>query len=133
MFCPDLLGDGHTLFGGNGSLTRLSEILNHTGIAPEILFATNENDGETSAEVHYFRDPLFLDVIKGIRRVDGEADEDDVGVGIAEGPETIVVFLASGIPKGEFNVLSVDFDVCDVVLEHCWDIDFWEGSFGEYN
>ena len=46
------------LFGGNGSLTRLSELLNHTGITPEILFATDENNGETSAEVHYFRDPL---------------------------------------------------------------------------
>jgi len=51
-----------------------------------------------------------------------------VGVWIAEGPETIVIFLASGIPKGEFNVLSVDFNVCDVVLEHCWDIDLDKGN-----
>lgn len=133
MFCPDLLRDSHTLFGGNGSLTRLPELLNHTGITPEILFATDKDDGETSAEVHYFRDPLFLDVIEGIRRVYSEADEDDVGVWITEGPETIVIFLASGIPKGELDVLSVDFHVCDVVLEHCRHVDFGESSFGEYN
>lgn len=46
-----------------------------------------------------------------------------MGVWIAEGPETIVIFLASGIPKGELNVLAIDFHVCDVVLEHCWDVD----------
>ena len=64
-----------------------------------------------------------MDVIEGIRRVDSEADEDDVRVWITEGPETIVIFLASGIPKGELNVLAIDFHVCDVVLEHCWDVD----------
>lgn len=41
---------------------------------------------------------LFLDVIEGIRRVDGEADEDDMGIGVAEGTKTIVVFLTGGIP-----------------------------------
>lgn len=76
-----------------------------------------------------------------------------MGVWITEGPETVIVLLASGIPEGELDVLAVNFDVCDVVLEHCWDVDlvtvdesrvgcgvereaqthFWEGSFGEHN
>lgn len=34
---------------------------------------------------------LLLDVIQRIGRVDGEADEDDVGVGVREGSETVVV------------------------------------------
>jgi hypothetical protein len=41
---------------------------------------------------------LLLDVIEGIRRVDCEADEDDVGVWVAEGSEPIIVFLARRIP-----------------------------------
>ena len=45
-----------------------------------------------------------------------------MGVGVAEGPETVVVFLAGGIPKGQLDVLAIDLDIGDVVLEHGWDV-----------
>jgi hypothetical protein len=41
---------------------------------------------------------LLLDVVKGIRGVDSEADQDDVGIGVGERSETVVIFLASRIP-----------------------------------
>lgn len=41
---------------------------------------------------------LLLDVIKGIGRVDGKADENDVGIRVGERTEAIVIFLAGGIP-----------------------------------
>jgi hypothetical protein len=43
---------------------------------------------------------LLLDVVKGIRGVDGEADEDDVGIWIRQRTEAIVIFLTRGIPQG---------------------------------
>ena len=37
---------------------------------------------------------LFFDVLEGGWRHDGEADEEDVGLGIAERPKSVVVLLA---------------------------------------
>lgn len=45
------------------------------------------------------RADLFLDVVEGIRRVDGEADEDDMGVGIGQGTKTVVILLTSRVPQ----------------------------------
>jgi hypothetical protein len=66
---------------------------------------------------------LLLDVVKRIGRVDGEADEDNVRVGVGERAETVVIFLASGIPKGELDVLAVNLYIGDVVLEDGGDVD----------
>jgi hypothetical protein len=66
---------------------------------------------------------LLLDVVKGIWRVHGETDQDDVGVGVGKRTETVVVLLASRIPEGELDVLSIDFDIGNVVLEDGWDVD----------
>jgi hypothetical protein len=66
---------------------------------------------------------LLLDVVERVGRVDGEADEDDVRVGIRERAQAIVVLLTCGIPEGQFDVLAVNLDVGDVVLEDRGDVD----------
>lgn len=66
---------------------------------------------------------LFLYVVKRIGRVDSEADQDDMRVGVGKRAETVVIFLASSIPEGEFDVLAIDLDVGDVVFENGGDID----------
>jgi hypothetical protein len=66
---------------------------------------------------------LFLDVVQRVGGVNGEADEDDMGVGVGERTKTVVILLASGIPKGELNMLSVDLDIGNVVFEDSWDVD----------
>lgn len=38
-------------------------------------------------------------------------------VGVRERPETVVVFLAGGIPQRELDVLAINLHVGDVVLE----------------
>jgi len=40
------------LFGGNWSLARLSEFLDHTGVTAEILLAPNENNRKARTEMH---------------------------------------------------------------------------------
>ena len=46
-----------------------------------------------------------------------------MGVGVTERAETIVVLLSGRIPQGKLDVLSIDFDVGHIVLEHGGDID----------
>jgi len=68
-----------------------------------------------------FGEPFLADVFEGGRGCDGEADEEDVGLGVGEGAEAVVVFLASGVeeaegvgfvadPKGRERVVSGDGD-----------------------
>jgi hypothetical protein len=66
---------------------------------------------------------LLLHVVEGVGRVDGEADEDDVRIGVGERAQAVVVFLAGGIPQGQLDVLAIDLDVGDVVLEDGGDVD----------
>ena len=44
-------------------------------------------------------------------------------VGIREWSQAIVVFLPRGIPQSQLNVLAINFNIRDVVLEDCWDVD----------
>lgn len=66
---------------------------------------------------------LLLYVVERIGRVDGKADQDNVGVGVGERAETVVILLAGGIPEGELDVLAIDLDIGDVVLEDSGDVD----------
>lgn len=54
---------------------------------------------------------LLLNVVQRIRRVDREADQDDVRVRVRQGPQSVVVLLAGGIPEGELDLLAVDLDI----------------------
>lgn len=118
------LGSGSYLFGRNGLLAGLAKLLDRLLIVSEILLAADEDDGETLAEVQNLGDPLLkstcqqgcadrtgyqlwarlrstnllLDVVEGIGGVDGEADQDNVRVGVGQGSKTVVILLASSIP-----------------------------------
>ena len=127
----DLLSDGHALLGRDGALAGLAELLDNLGVVAEILLASDEDDGQVLAEVEHFRDPLFLDVVERVGRVDGKADEDDVRVRVGERTETVVVFLTGGIPERELDMTAVDLDVGNVVLEDGRDVDLGEGTLFE--
>jgi hypothetical protein len=119
----DLLTDLLTLFGRHGLLAGLAKLLDRLLVVSQILLAANENDGETLAEVKDLRNPLLLDVVKRVGGVDGEANQDDMGIGVGQGTETVVVLLASRIPKGQLDVLAIDLDIGDVVLKDGRDVD----------
>lgn len=69
---------------------------------------------------------LLLDVVERVWRVNGETDQDDVGVGVRQRTETVIIFLTSRIPKGEFNVLAINLDIGDIVLENGGDVDLYK-------
>lgn len=60
---------------------------------------------------------LGSDVVKGGRADDGEADEEDVGLGVREGSEPVVIFLSCRIPQTQANGLPVDHHTSRVVVE----------------
>jgi hypothetical protein len=60
---------------------------------------------------------LCLYVIERGRADDGEADEEDIGLGVGEGSQAIVILLTGGIPKSQTYGLSINHDICRVVVE----------------
>jgi hypothetical protein len=94
----DLLADLLTLLRGNGLLAGLSELLDDLLVVSQILLAANKDDRETLAEVQNLRDPLLLDVVEGVGRVNSEADQDNMGVGVRKRSKTVIILLASSIP-----------------------------------
>lgn len=54
--------------------------------------------------------------------VDGEDDEDDVGVVVRERTQTVKVLLSGRVPECEFHELAVELDLSDEVLEDGWDV-----------
>jgi len=74
----DLLTDLLTLLGGDGLLAGLAELLNGLLVVSQILLAADEDDGQALAEVQNLRDPLLLNVVQRIGRVNSKADQDDV-------------------------------------------------------
>jgi hypothetical protein len=71
---------------------------------------------------------LLLNVVQWIRGIDGEANQDDMGIGITQGSKSIVVFLSRRIPKGQFDVFSIYLDVRNVILKHSRNIDLSPAS-----
>ena len=47
------------------------------------------------------RGPLLWDVLQAVGGVYAEAHEDDVGVGIGERTQPVIIFLPRGIPQCE--------------------------------
>ena len=65
------VGDGNEvtyLFWGDRPLVGLPELLNHSGVAPEILLAADKQHWQTSAEVRDLRVPLFQRMDKSVTR-----------------------------------------------------------------
>lgn len=46
-----------------------------------------------------------------------------MGIGVGERAETVVILLASRIPKSQLDVLSIDLNIGHIVLEDGWDVD----------
>ena len=129
----NLLSDVLGLFWGDWLLRSLVELFDGLLVIPEILLAAHEDDGQALAEVQDLRDPLLLHVVKRVGGVDGEADQNNVGIWVGKRTETIVIFLASRIPQGQFDMLSIDLNIGNVVLEDGRDVDLRERPLGEDN
>ena len=89
----NLLDHLETLLVGDGALLLASKLLASGGIITKIDLGADEDDGGVGAVVGHLGVPLGTDVLKGRRVHNREADEEDVGLGVGERAETIVVLL----------------------------------------
>ena len=78
----------------DGLLVDLGKGLDCVGVVAEILFAANEQEWRVGAEVADLWHPFLRNVLERVRAVDGEADQQNVGVGVGQGAKTIVILLA---------------------------------------
>lgn len=118
----DLLGHLHSLLVGDGCLTLGAELLDGLGLLTQIELGSSEDDRGVGAVVGDLREPLGAYVLEGGRVGDGVGDEENVRLRVGEGTETIVVLLSGSIPKTQVDGLSVDHDVCAVVIEDGGDV-----------
>jgi hypothetical protein len=61
---------------------------------------------------------LVLDICETDGEVDGEDDEDDVALRIAQWPQSIILLLPRRVPECNLNNLAIKLSVCYVVLEN---------------
>jgi hypothetical protein len=64
-----------------------------------------------------------LDVVQRVWGVNRKANQNDMGIRVAERSETVIVLLARSIPQRQFDVLAVNFNVGDIILEDSRDVD----------
>lgn len=76
---------------GGGPL--LSELLDGGLIVPQINLGANEDHGSARGVVGDLWVPLVLDIVKGGLAQDGKAHQEDIGLRVGEGTETIIIFL----------------------------------------
>ena len=74
-------------------------------VVPEICLAGDEDDGNVRTEVDDFGHPALADVLEGVAVVDGVAHEEDVGVRVGEGTQTVVVLLTRRVPQRQVHRL----------------------------
>lgn len=64
----------------------------------------------------------MLHIVERVWRVNGEAYQDDVRLGVGKGPQALVIFLAGRIPQSKLYGLAVHSAVGYVVFEDGWDL-----------
>lgn len=69
------------------------------GVFSKILLQAYQDDGHAEAPFVCLFDPLVFDVLQGVRRVDCKGNEEYMGLGVGQRPQSLVVFLTRGIPE----------------------------------
>ena len=132
----DLLGAGQRLVVGNGFHPLLAEGLDGSGVFPQVELGADQDDGDVRRVMVDLGKPLApegqrgvfqtgglgasylgLDVVERGRADDGEADEEDVGLGVRERAQPVVILLAGRVPQAQADGLAVYHDASRVVVE----------------
>ena len=95
----DLLCHGTSFLVLHRLLFHLLQLLDRVRVIPQILLVSHQDYGNVGAEVTNLGGPLLRDVLQTVGTVDGETHENDVGVGVGEWTQTVVVLLASRVPQ----------------------------------
>lgn len=86
----------------------LAQLLPNTWVISQIRLGTHNQAWHTGAVMVNFGKPLFADVLERGRRGDGETDEEDIGLGVGERTQPVVIFLPSGVEETKSIWLIAD-------------------------
>jgi hypothetical protein len=106
--CTQVLGHAVAVLLPNRLHLLASELLPNTGVIAQIGLGADDQAGNTGAVVVDLREPLFPDVLKGGRGGDGEADQEDISLGVGQRAQAIVILLTGGIEETESVGLITD-------------------------
>ena len=95
----NLLRHGASLLVFHWLLLHLLQFLDRVGVVSQILLVSHQDDRHVGTEVTHLGGPLLGDVLETVGTVDGETHEDDVGVGVGERTQTVVVLLTGRVPQ----------------------------------
>lgn len=79
----------------------LRQLVLYLSIFPKIYLSTDDQAGHSRAVMVDLGKPLLAYILERSRGCDGEADEEDISLGIREGSETVVIFLSGSIKETE--------------------------------
>lgn len=106
------------------------KLTNHVLVISQVHLGTNEDDGDTRGVVLDFRPPFGFNVVKRVGGDDGETNEEDIGLRVRQRAKSVIIFLASGIPKAQVHGATIDHDVGRVVVKDGGDVFSGEGIGG---
>lgn len=103
-----LLGHPLTILPPNGRHLLLAELVTHALVVAQIGLGADDEAGNTGAVVVDLGEPFLAHVLEGGGRGDGEADQEDVSLGVGKRTETIVILLPGGIEEAQSVRLVAD-------------------------
>ena len=115
---PELPGQPVPHVEAQRPLLVLGQLLHGGGVVSQIDLGSHQQEGSLLAMVGDLRHPFFLDIFKTRRGDRTEAHEEDVCLGIGEGPQPVVVLLSGGVEEPQGVGLPTDHDSHSIVVEH---------------
>lgn len=106
--CAQILGHTITVLLPNRLHLLASQLLLNTRVVAQIGLGADDQAGDTGAVVVDLGEPLFPHVLKGGRGGDGEADQEDISLGVGQWAQAIVILLTGGIEETESVGLIAD-------------------------
>jgi len=126
----DGLAHLHALLERDWCQTLLRETRESLRVLAQIELGADQQERSVWAVVADLGVPLGLDVLERRGRDDRKANQEHVGLRIAQRTKTVIVFLASGIPETKINGLAINHDVGRIVIKDSGDVLAGEGIGG---
>ena len=100
----DLVAHRASLLDAHRLLLHLHQLALRPLVVAQITLVADQDDRHVGTEVLHLRRPLLRDVLQAVGTVNGKAHEDNVGVGVGQRPETVVVFLTCRVPQRQLDL-----------------------------
>ena len=89
----NLLGEPQSLLVGNGVCSLLVELLQSSGVVPQVNLGADEDHGGAWGVVADLRVPLVLDVLEGGVAHNRVRDKEHISLRVRQRAKTVIIFL----------------------------------------